>query len=98
MRAPIAGTVVQKLVLPGQVIQAGTTPAFVISNVSTVWVQGHVYEKDLAIGPRRRRGRRAERRRSRTCSTARRVHRRPGRSGDADDARPHRDDEPDGRC
>ena len=49
MRAPIAGTVVQKLVLPGQFIQAGTTAAFVISDVSTVWVQGHVYEKDLPL-------------------------------------------------
>ena len=48
MRAPIAGTVVQKMVLPGQFIQAGTTAAFVISNTSTVWVQGHVYDKDLA--------------------------------------------------
>lgn len=47
MRAPLAGTVVQKLVLPGQFIQAGATPAFVISNTSTVWVQGHVYDKDL---------------------------------------------------
>ena len=47
MRSPIAGTVVQKLVQPGQVIQAGASTAFVISNVSTVWVQGHVYEKDL---------------------------------------------------
>jgi membrane fusion protein, heavy metal efflux system len=48
MRAPLAGVVVQKMVLPGQVIQAGTTAAFVISNTSTVWVQGHVYDKDLA--------------------------------------------------
>lgn len=48
MRAPLAGVVVQKMVLPGQFIQAGTTPAFVISNTSTVWVQGHVYDKDLA--------------------------------------------------
>jgi membrane fusion protein, heavy metal efflux system len=48
MRAPLAGTVVQKMVLPGQFIQAGTTAAFVISNTSTVWVQGHVYDKDLS--------------------------------------------------
>jgi cobalt-zinc-cadmium efflux system membrane fusion protein len=47
MRAPLPGTIVQKLVNPGQVIQAGSTIAFVISNVSTVWVQAHVYEKDL---------------------------------------------------
>jgi cobalt-zinc-cadmium efflux system membrane fusion protein len=48
MRAPIAGMVVQKLVSPGQVIQAGATTGFLISDVSTVWVQGHIYEKDLA--------------------------------------------------
>ena len=47
MRAPIGGVVVQKLVLPGQVIQAGTTLAFVISDTSSVWVQAHLYEKDL---------------------------------------------------
>jgi len=47
MRAPISGTIVQKMVLPGQLIQAGTTAAFVISDVSTLWVQGHIYEKDL---------------------------------------------------
>lgn len=47
MRAPIAGTVVQKLVNPGQFIQAGTTAGFVISDTSTVWVQAHVYDKDL---------------------------------------------------
>jgi cobalt-zinc-cadmium efflux system membrane fusion protein len=48
MRAPLAGVVVQKMVLPGQFIQAGTTAAFVISNTATVWVQGHVYDKDLS--------------------------------------------------
>jgi membrane fusion protein, heavy metal efflux system len=47
MRAPIGGTVVEKLVLPGQVIEAGSTAAFVISDTSTLWVQGHIYEKDL---------------------------------------------------
>ena len=36
------------MVFPGQFIQAGTTAAFVISNTSTVWVQGHVYDRDLA--------------------------------------------------
>lgn len=47
MRAPLSGTVVQRLVLPGQVIQAGSTIAFVISDTSHVWIQGHVYERDL---------------------------------------------------
>ncbi len=48
MRAPIGGTIVQRLVLPGQVIEAGSTVAFVITDPSTVWVQAHVYEKDLS--------------------------------------------------
>jgi membrane fusion protein, heavy metal efflux system len=47
MRAPLGGVVVDKKVLPGQFIQAGTTVAFVISNTATVWVQGHVYDRDL---------------------------------------------------
>jgi cobalt-zinc-cadmium efflux system membrane fusion protein len=47
VRAPIAGTIVQKLVSPGQLIQAGATACFMISNLSTVWVQGHVFDHDL---------------------------------------------------
>ncbi len=47
VRSPIKGIVVQKLVFPGQLIQAGATVCFVISDPSTVWVQGHIYEKDL---------------------------------------------------
>jgi cobalt-zinc-cadmium efflux system membrane fusion protein len=45
--APIAGIVVQKLVSPGQLIQAGATTCFMISDVSTVWVQGHIFDRDL---------------------------------------------------
>ena len=45
--APIGGEVVERLVAPGQVIQAGTTQAFTISNMSTVWVQANVYQQDL---------------------------------------------------
>jgi len=47
VRSPIAGIVVQKLVTPGLVIQAGTTACFTISDNSTVWVQGHIYDRDL---------------------------------------------------
>jgi cobalt-zinc-cadmium efflux system membrane fusion protein len=47
VRSPIAGVVVQKLVTPGLVIQAGTTACFTISDISTVWVWGHVYDRDL---------------------------------------------------
>jgi cobalt-zinc-cadmium efflux system membrane fusion protein len=47
VRSPIAGVVVQKLILPGQFIQAGTTVCFVLSDVSTVWTQGHIFDRDL---------------------------------------------------
>ncbi|MGD1093545.1 MAG: efflux RND transporter periplasmic adaptor subunit [Bryobacteraceae bacterium] len=47
VRSPIAGVVVQKLVTPGLVIEAGTTACFTISDVSTVWVWGHIYDRDL---------------------------------------------------
>jgi membrane fusion protein, heavy metal efflux system len=47
VRSPIAGIVVQKLVTPGLVIQAGMTACFTISDTSTVWVQGHIYDRDL---------------------------------------------------
>ena len=48
VRAPISGVIVQKLVSPGQVVQAGSTACFMISDVSRVWVQGHVFDRDLA--------------------------------------------------
>jgi cobalt-zinc-cadmium efflux system membrane fusion protein len=47
MRSSISGTVVQKLVLPGQLIQAGATTCFLISNTATMWVQGHLHENEL---------------------------------------------------
>jgi cobalt-zinc-cadmium efflux system membrane fusion protein len=47
VRSPISGVVVQKLVSPGQLIQAGTTVCFAVSDVSTVWVQGHIFDRDL---------------------------------------------------
>jgi cobalt-zinc-cadmium efflux system membrane fusion protein len=47
VRSPIAGVVVQKLVTPGLVIQAGTTACFTISDMSTVWIWGHIYDRDL---------------------------------------------------
>lgn len=47
VRAPISGVVVQKLVAPGLLIQAGATTCFVISDISTVWVQGHIFDRDL---------------------------------------------------
>lgn len=46
--APISGEVVDRLVSPGQVLQAGQTQAFTISDLSTVWVLANVYQPDLA--------------------------------------------------
>jgi membrane fusion protein, heavy metal efflux system len=46
--APIGGEVVDRLAQPGQVVQAGATQIFTISNTSTVWVLANVYQSDLA--------------------------------------------------
>lgn len=46
--APIAGEVVERLVSPGQILTAGQTQAFTISDMSTVWVLADVYQGDLA--------------------------------------------------
>lgn len=46
--APISGEAVDRLCAPGQVIQAGQTQCFTISNMSTVWVLANVYEAQLA--------------------------------------------------
>jgi cobalt-zinc-cadmium efflux system membrane fusion protein len=46
--APISGEVVERLVAPGQVVQAGQTQAFTISDLSTVWVLANVYQGDFA--------------------------------------------------
>jgi membrane fusion protein, heavy metal efflux system len=46
--APISGEVVERLVSPGQVLQAGQTQAFTISNMGTVWVLANIYQTDLA--------------------------------------------------
>jgi membrane fusion protein, heavy metal efflux system len=46
--APITGEAVERLCAPGQVIQAGSTQCFTISNTKTVWVLANVYENQLA--------------------------------------------------
>ena len=48
IRAPIAGVVVEKLINPGQVVQAGQTQAFTIADLSTMWVMANVFESNLA--------------------------------------------------
>ena len=48
IRAPLAGTVVEKLITPGQLLQAGTTPAFTVANLSKVWVMTQIAASDLS--------------------------------------------------
>ncbi len=53
IRAPIDGTVVEKLISPGQLLQAGTTPCFTIADLSSMWVLANVFPsdlKDVAVG------------------------------------------------
>ena len=52
--APIAGTVVQRKIGPGQYVNAGATdPVFVIGDLSTVWITAFVRETeapDIEVG------------------------------------------------
>ena len=47
IRAPVAGTVVEKLITPGQLLQAGTTPCFTVADLSRVWILAQVFGSDL---------------------------------------------------
>ncbi len=49
IRAPIAGTVVEKLITPGELLTAGTTPCFTVADLSRVWVMAQVFGPDLAL-------------------------------------------------
>lgn len=48
IRSPIAGTVVEKLITQGQLLQAGSGPAFTVADLSSVWVMGNVFETMIA--------------------------------------------------
>ncbi|HET9986362.1 MAG TPA: efflux RND transporter periplasmic adaptor subunit [Longimicrobiales bacterium] len=47
IRAPISGTLVERLITPGQLLQAGSTPCFTIADLSKVWVMASVFPADL---------------------------------------------------
>ena len=48
IRSPINGTVVEKLITPGQLLQAGTTPCFTVADLSRVWVTAQIFGAGLA--------------------------------------------------
>ncbi len=48
IRSPIAGTLVERLITPGELLQAGTTACFTVANLSRVWVLAQLFGSDLA--------------------------------------------------
>jgi membrane fusion protein, heavy metal efflux system len=48
IRSPLDGTVVEKLITPGQLLQAGTTPCFTVADLSQVWVAADIFESQLS--------------------------------------------------
>ena len=48
IRAPIAGTVVERLITPGELLQAGSTACFTVADISRVWVLAQVFDSDIA--------------------------------------------------
>ncbi|HTA64260.1 MAG TPA: efflux RND transporter periplasmic adaptor subunit, partial [Xanthomonadaceae bacterium] len=48
IRAPISGTVAEKLISPGELLQAGTTACFTLADLSRVWVMAQISGSDLA--------------------------------------------------
>ena len=47
IRSPIAGTVVERLITPGELLEAGTTTCFTVANLSRVWVMAQIFGSDL---------------------------------------------------
>ncbi|HSC61515.1 MAG TPA: efflux RND transporter periplasmic adaptor subunit [Rhizomicrobium sp.] len=47
IRSPMTGTVVERLITPGQLLQAGSTAAFTIANLSRVWVMAQIFDSDI---------------------------------------------------
>jgi membrane fusion protein, heavy metal efflux system len=48
IHAPVSGIVVDKQVTPGQLLQAGSSSAFTVANLSQVWVMAQIAPSDLA--------------------------------------------------
>ncbi len=47
IRSPIEGTLVERAVSPGQLLEAGSTPCFTVADISAMWVMANVFESDL---------------------------------------------------
>jgi membrane fusion protein, heavy metal efflux system len=49
VNAPVGGEITERLVGPGQLLAAGATQCFTISDMSTVWVQVNVFQSDMGF-------------------------------------------------
>ncbi len=49
IRSPLTGTVVERLITPGELLEAGTTPCFTVADLSQVWVTANIFESDLGF-------------------------------------------------
>jgi len=49
--APIGGVVIERHVNDGQFVQADSTPMLTIADLTTVWVLGDIFERDLRFVP-----------------------------------------------
>ena len=48
IRAPVSGVIADKTVTPGQLLQAGSSTAFTVANLSQVWVMAQIAPSDLS--------------------------------------------------
>ena len=48
IRSPIAGTVAEKLITPGELLTAGTTPCFTVADLSRMWVMAQLFGAELS--------------------------------------------------
>lgn len=48
IRAPVAGIVTDKTIIPGQLLQAGSSAAFTVANLSRVWILAQIAPNDLS--------------------------------------------------
>jgi len=47
IRAPVSGVIADKTVTPGQLLQAGSSAAFTVANLSQIWVMAQISPSDL---------------------------------------------------
>jgi cobalt-zinc-cadmium efflux system membrane fusion protein len=49
VRSPMAGTLIERSLTPGQYVQADSTPLLTIADLGTVWVLVDVFERDIHL-------------------------------------------------